>query len=164
MPGQVYSGTVADLPRETRFSNNYHRTGLAMDAANVCFVWLDPDAFAEVAASDGTAPCHSHPFDMMIYVIEGELRFRAGDKDHYLSGGDFIYVPRDVLHGGRPANGKPVHLMEMFAPLRTDYLYICEHQLGYKQAPRNADGSRVDTRSVLEAAADMGDSLMQPTE
>ena len=164
MPGQVYTGTVADLPRETRFNNNYHRTGLVMDGANICFVWLDPEAFAEVAASDGSAPCHSHPFDMMIYVLEGDLRFRAGDKEHYLSGGDFIYVPRDVPHGGRPAKNAPVHLIEIFAPLRTDYLYIAEHQLGYKQAPRKEDGSRVDERSVLEAAADMGDSLLEQTK
>lgn len=164
MPGQVYTGTAANLPRETRFSGNYHRTGLVMDSANLCFVWLDPEAFAELVDANGAAPCHSHPFDMFIYVIEGDLRFKAGDKEHFLSSGDFIYVPRDVPHGGRPAKNAPVHLMEIFAPLRTDYLYIAEHQLGYRQAPREADGSRKDLRTILEAAADMGDSLLMPTD
>jgi hypothetical protein len=55
-----------------------------------------------------------------------------------------------------------VHLIEIFSPLRTDYLYIAEHQLGYKQAARQPDGARIDRRSVLEAAADMGDSILQP--
>lgn len=162
MPGQIYTGTVAQLPRESRFNNNYHRTGLVMDSANLAFVWLEPQAFAEVANSDGSAPCHSHPFDMFIYVILGDLRFRCGEKDHYLSAGDFIYVPRDVPHGGRPSKNAPVHLLEIFAPLRTDYLYIAEHQLGHMQAPRKPDGSRVDTRSVLEAAAEMRDSTLSP--
>lgn len=159
MPSQVYTGTAAKLPRESRFGNKYHRTGLVMDSANMCFVWLDPDAFADVLNEDGTAPGHEHPFDMLIYVIEGELRFHADGVEHFLSAGDFIYVPRDVFHGGRPANGKPVHLLEIFAPIRTDYLYVAEHQLGYKQAPRQADLSRRDTRSVAEAAADMRDSI-----
>jgi glyoxylate utilization-related uncharacterized protein len=132
-----------------------------MDQAMACFVKLDPEAFAEVANSDGSAPCHHHPFDMMVYVLEGDLRFRAGDKEYFLSGGDFIYVPRDVPHGGRPAKNGPVRLIEFFAPLRTDYLYIAEHQLALKQAPRLADGSRKDLRSVFEAAAEMGDSTIE---
>lgn len=164
MPGQVYTGSAAALPRESRFSDKYHRTGLVMDSANMCFVWLDPEAFSEVVNADGSAPCHAHPFDMFIYVIEGDLRFKAGDTEHFLSAGDFIYVPRDVPHGGRPSKNAPVHLLEIFAPLRTDYLYVAEHQLGFKQAPRQPDGSRRDTRSLLEAAADMGDSLLMPID
>jgi mannose-6-phosphate isomerase-like protein (cupin superfamily) len=160
MPGQIYTGATSKLPQEHRFGNKYHRTGLAMDSANMCFVWLDPDAFADVANKDGSAPCHQHPFDMTIYVISGDLRFKCGEKEYYLTAGDFIYVPRDVPHGGRPSTDKPVHLLEIFAPLRTDYLYIAEHQLGYKQARARQDGSRMDERHVFEAAADMGDSIL----
>jgi mannose-6-phosphate isomerase-like protein (cupin superfamily) len=160
MPGQVYAGAASELPRETRFNDKYHRTGLVMDSASVCFVWLDPGAFDEATEPDGSASTHSHPFDMMLYVLEGDLRFRAGEKEHFLTKGDFIYVPRDVPHGGRPSKNAPVHMMEIFAPIRTDYLYIAEHQIGYKQARREQDGSRHDTRSLAEAAADMGDMTL----
>ena len=159
MPGQVYTGTAAALPREVRFNDKYERTGLVMDGASLNFVWLDPAAFSEDVYEDGTAPGHQHPFDMFIYVIEGDLRFHAGGTEHFLKAGDFIYIPRDVFHGGRPSSGKPVHLMEIFAPIRTDYLYTAEHQLSYKQAPRKPDGSRRDPRSVTEVAAAMGDSI-----
>jgi mannose-6-phosphate isomerase-like protein (cupin superfamily) len=158
MPGQVYTGTAADLPRETRFDGQYHRTGLAMDAANVCFVWLEPHAFSAYTDENGLAPGHSHPFDMLLYVIEGKLRFWTGDHVHDLDGGDFIYIPRDVPHGGMPRDDSAVHLMEIFAPLRTDYLYIAEHQLAAGQAERQPDGSRVDSRSLFDVAAAMGDS------
>jgi len=157
MPSHVYTGTVAELPREVRFNETYERTGLVMDSANVNFVWLPARPFSE--SKDGTELGHQHPFDMFIYVIQGELLFHTDDVQHRLKAGDFVYVPRDVFHGGRAGNDKPVHLLEIFAPIRTDYLYTAEHQLGYRQAPRKADGSRHDTRPVEDAAADMRDSV-----
>ena len=162
MPGQVYTGAAAKLPREIRFNDRYQRTGLVMDAASLNFVWLDPATFSEALNKDGSAPGHQHPFDMFIYVIEGDLRFHAGGVEHFLKAGDFIYVPRDIFHGGRPSSDKPVHLLEIFAPIRTDYLYTAEHQLGYKQAPRQADGSRRDLRTLAQAIADSGDMTATP--
>src|SRR5262245_35516140 len=88
MPGQVYTGTVAKLPREVRFNDKYERTGLVLDAAMVNFVWLHAEAFSEVRKEDGSVPCHQHAFDMMIYIIEGELRFKTGDVEHFLKAGD----------------------------------------------------------------------------
>jgi len=163
MPGQVYTGTVSDMPREARFHDKYERTGFVMDSANLNFVWLHPDAFSEALDDRGRALGHQHPFDMYIYVIHGDLRFHADDVEYFLKAGDFIYVPRDVFHGGRPSGNQPVHVLEIFAPIRTDYLYTAEHQLAYKQAPRKPDGSRRDLRTLMEAAADMRDShLAQP--
>jgi len=158
MPGQVYSEHVSDLPRESRIGGKYQRTGVVMDQANLSFVWLTGDAFEDVVDENGLAPGHSHPFDQLLYVIEGQLRFWTGDKVHDLAAGDVVYIPRDVPHGGRPANGKPVHLVEMFAPIRTDYLYTAEHQLAAGMPPRMADGSRTDGRDLYETAAAMGDS------
>lgn len=160
MPGQVYCGRVADLPKETRFGGKYHRTGLVMDAANLSFVWLDPEAFEDTVDADGLAPGHSHPFDQFLYVISGKLRFWTGDQVHDLDEGDFVYIPRDVPHGGRPRDDSAVHLVEIFAPLRTDYLFTAEHQLAAGQAERQPDGSRVDARDLFEVAAAMGDSSL----
>jgi mannose-6-phosphate isomerase-like protein (cupin superfamily) len=157
MPSSIYVGKVAELPRESRFSGKYERTGLVMDAANASFVWVQPDVF-DSEDPDALAPGHSHAFDQLIYIIEGNLRFWTGDQIHDVGSGDFIYVPANVAHGGRPSDGRPVHLIEFFAPIRTDYLYTAEHQLAYGQAERSADGSRDDTRSLDETARSMGDS------
>ena len=158
MPGMVYTGTVADLPRESRFNGKYERTGLVMDAANASFVWVQPDVF-NPEDPDALAPGHSHAFDQLIYVIQGNLRFWTGEQVNDLSGGDFVYIPANVPHGGRPSDGKPVHLVEIFAPIRTDYLYTAEHQLAFGQAVRAAGGSRADRRSIEETARSMGDSI-----
>jgi mannose-6-phosphate isomerase-like protein (cupin superfamily) len=160
MPGQVYAGRAADLPREIRFNNNYERTGIVMDAATLQFVWLRPEAFEEAVDENGLAQGHAHPFDQFIYVIEGQLRFWTAGTVHDMNPGDFVYVPRDVPHGGRPRDNSPVHLLEVFAPLRTDYLYTAEHQLAAGQAERRPDGSRVDPRSILEVLRAMGDSTI----
>ncbi|MCP3732110.1 cupin domain-containing protein [Sphingomonas sp. MG17] len=161
MPSQVYSGSISDLPRETRFGNRYHRTGLVMDSANMSFLWLEPDAFGDALDGDGNPLCHSHPFDMFLYVIDGAVDFLVDGKWHHLDRDHFIYIPANVSHGGRPSGGQKVRLMEFFAPIRTDYLYTAEHQLALGQAARGSDGSRVDERSTREAYAAMADSAVQ---
>jgi uncharacterized cupin superfamily protein len=159
MPSKVYTANAVDLPRETRFDGQYHRTGIVLDAANLCFVWLDPGAFSAYTDENGLAPGHCHPFDQFVYVIEGKFRIWTGDRDvHDLDAGEFIYIPRDVPHGGMPRDNSPVHLMEVFAPIRTDYLYVAEHQLADREAERRSDGSRVDRRSLFDTVAAMGDS------
>ena len=158
MPGQVYVEQVADLPRDAKMGGRYQRTGVVMDAANLSFVWLTPDAFEEYVDAEGLAPGHAHPFDQLVYVIEGHLRFWTGEQVHDLGPGDVCYVPRDVPHGGRPLNDEPVRLLEVFAPIRTDYLYTAEHQLSAGKAPRMPDGSRFEDRSLYEPGVTVSDS------
>src|SRR5882757_7417911 len=160
MPGSIYVKHVADLPRESRRQGAYERTGVVMDAANLSFVWVQPDLYEGQTDADGQAPGHHHPFDQVVYVIEGEMRMWIGDEVHDLRPGDVAYIPRDVPHGGSPSNGKPVHVMEIFAPIRTDYLYIAEHQLADGKPERAPDGSRIDRRPLQEIRAAAGDSRL----
>lgn len=160
MPGSVYVKHVADLPRESRYEGAYERTGIVMDSANIAFVWVKPDIYEGSTDEAGLAPGHHHPFDQVVYVLEGEMRMWIGEKVHDLRAGDVVYIPRDVSHGGRPLNGKPVHIMEIFAPIRTDYLYIAEHQLADGAPPREPDGSRIDRRTMQQTRASVGDSKL----
>lgn len=160
MPGSTYVRRVADLPRESRYSGGYERTGVVMDAANISFVWVAPDVYDGATDSEGHAPGHHHPFDQVVYVLEGEMRMWIGDEVHDVAPGDVCYIPRDVPHGGRPINGKPVHIMEIFAPIRTDYLYTAEHQLAFGQPERRPDGSRVDARPMSEVRGSVRDSKL----
>ena len=77
--------------------------------------------------------------------VEGEMTMMIGPDDWELAPGDAIYIPRDVPHGSRVTKG-PVLIIEIFAPIRTDYLYFCEHQTTYGAPSRAADGTRVDER------------------
>ena len=160
MPGSVYVKHVADLPRESRYEGAYERTGIVMDAANISFVWVTPDIYEGSTDDQGLAPGHHHPFDQVVYVIEGEMRMWIGEEVHDLRVGDVVYIPRDVSHGGRPLNGKPVHIMEIFAPIRTDYLYIAEHQLAHGAPEREPDGSRIDRRTMRQTREAVRDSKL----
>jgi mannose-6-phosphate isomerase-like protein (cupin superfamily) len=160
MPGAIYVKHVAELPRESRYEGAYERTGVVMDAANISFVWVTPDIYEGHTDDDGKAPGHHHPFDQIVYVVEGEMRMWIGEEVHDIGPGDVCYIPRDVPHGGRPINGKPVHIMEIFAPIRTDYLYTAEHQLAFGQAERESDGSRTDRRSLRKTRESVRDSTL----
>lgn len=143
MPPHVYHAKVAELPHETRYGGTYRRTGMIMDQALVSWVSLN-DGFCS-GLDDAGRPTHNHPFDQIIYQVEGEMTMMIGPDDWELAPGDAIYIPRDVPHGSRVTKG-PVLIIEIFAPIRTDYLYFCEHQTTYGAPSRAADGTRVDER------------------
>jgi len=158
MPGSVYVRHVADLPRESRYEGAYQRTGIVMDAANLSFVWVTPEVYEGHTDKDGQAPGHHHPFDQLVYVLEGEMRMWIGDEVSRHR------TRRCLLHpAGRAARRPPDqrqarHIMEIFAPIRTDYLYTAEHQLAFGQPEREFDGSRVDRRPMSQIRAGVRDS------
>jgi len=67
-------------------------------------------------------PLHNHPNEQMVYVIEGELEFQIGEKKSVLSAGGIAHVPSNVLHGGKVVSGKPVIEIDVFYPIREDFL------------------------------------------
>lgn len=60
----------------------------------------------------GNTPYHSHPFEHMNYVIEGEgeLIDEAG-KSHILKGGDFAFVKPDEKHQYRNTSSEKIFKM-----------------------------------------------------
>jgi quercetin dioxygenase-like cupin family protein len=49
---------------------------------------------------------HSHEHDESLWVIDGELVFGAGGRDHRLRPGDRLMLPRGTVHTARAgANG-----------------------------------------------------------
>lgn len=48
----------------------------------------------------GQLPPHLHrQFDEAIYVVEGELTIRAGDRTVTMGAGSFAFIPRETIHG-----------------------------------------------------------------
>ncbi|MBI4200929.1 MAG: cupin domain-containing protein [Chloroflexi bacterium] len=67
----------------------------------------------------GQLPTHVHrQFDEAIYVLEGELTVRVGDRTVTVSTGSFAFVPKGTVHSvdNRGVSAAKILLLEMPAP------------------------------------------------
>jgi quercetin dioxygenase-like cupin family protein len=55
-----------------------------------------------MAAGTGSE-AHSHPNEQWIYVLEGTLRAKVGDKELAAKPGALIYIPSNVIHWAKAA-------------------------------------------------------------
>ena len=63
---------------------------------------------------------HHHPHRQITYIQSGSFRGHIGDKTEVLSGGDFYYIPRDIVHGVEALEDSV--LVDMFTPAREDFI------------------------------------------
>jgi mannose-6-phosphate isomerase-like protein (cupin superfamily) len=146
MPSKIYHANMRKVPRESRLSGHYKRAAAIMDQALVSFVELS-------SGYDYPAglPPDQHPFDQLMFMIEGRLEMILnGNESYVMETGDVLYIPANVMHSAKLINNEPCYLMEMFAPIRTDYLYTAEHQTTLGAVARESDGSRIDKRHWRE--------------
>jgi len=56
---------------------------------------------ANIASSAGDgSKLHTQPdHDEIVIVIDGEAEFRVGDEVYRVGPGDFVFIPRNTLHG-----------------------------------------------------------------
>ena len=56
---------------------------------------------ANIASSSGDgSKLHTQPdHDEIVIVIDGEAEFRVGDEVYRVGPGDFVFIPRNTLHG-----------------------------------------------------------------
>ncbi len=144
MPTYPYHLRVSDAPKEIRYGGTYKRTGMIMDQALLSWVWLDD------YVRPANRPQHVHDCDQIVYILEGRMEMvlhMDQDQSFALEAGDALYIPANVPHTGKLVEGTPCFLLELFAPIRADYLYITQHQQEIGQGPRAADGSRTNDRT-----------------
>lgn len=65
---------------------------------------------------------HSHPHEQITYILEGECDFTLGEKTVRMRPGDVILVPPDARHALRPVGTETVLNLDVFSPVREDYL------------------------------------------
>ena len=65
---------------------------------------------------------HDHPHEQMTYIIEGTCRFVIGDEVIEMGAGDLILIPPNIRHSLEVTGNKPVLNMDVFSPIREDYL------------------------------------------
>jgi quercetin dioxygenase-like cupin family protein len=101
----------------------------------------------EIPPGEGP-PLHVHTReDEVLYVLDGDFRFRLGDEVHDAPTGTFVYIPRGLRHTWQNAGETPGRLLVLFTPA------------GMEQFFRLADGDRAAFESV---SAEVGMEVVGP--
>jgi quercetin dioxygenase-like cupin family protein len=124
MPAAPFHAKIADMPRESIADGVLTRTAVRTDDAIVTFNWIQPD-HPEV-------PPHSHPYDQLALILAGTLELELDDDQYTVGAGELLYIPAHVPHVGRVVGDETVLNIDVFAPIREDYLYLAAHQNGRK--------------------------------
>lgn len=65
---------------------------------------------------------HHHPHEQLTYILQGESEFVIGDEVLQLKPGDVVLVPPNVPHSSKTTSAEPVLNLDIFSPIREDYL------------------------------------------
>jgi len=76
---------------------------------------LDATQFYGVIAP-GRAPDHSHVYDEVIYVLEGEGMFHGGGQDRPVTAGSCIHIPPFFIHSLENSGDAPMRIVATFHP------------------------------------------------
>ena len=83
------------------------------DHLTLAVVDLDPNA---------VLPNHSHPHEQGGMILSGEIEFSIAGQTRRLNAGDLYLIPGGVEHSVR-TGPTPVHLLDIFSPVREDLKY-----------------------------------------
>jgi quercetin dioxygenase-like cupin family protein len=74
----------------------------------------------ELCPKDSGPPPHIHEWqDEAIYLIEGEITFRAGDQTIHAQAGSFVSIPRGTTHSFR-VESETARILNFYAPADLD--------------------------------------------
>jgi quercetin dioxygenase-like cupin family protein len=120
VPSTPYHAAFADLPRESIAGGALERTAVRTDGSIVTFNWIRP-GHPEV-------PPHDHPHDQLSLVFAGTLELELEGVAYRVRAGELLYIPAGVPHTGRVVGDEPVLNVDVFAPVREDYVPLAGHQ------------------------------------
>jgi quercetin dioxygenase-like cupin family protein len=120
VPSTPYHAAFANLPRESIAGGALERTAVRTDGSIVTFNWIRP-RHPEV-------PPHDHPHDQLSFVFAGTLELELDGVAYRVREGEFLYIPAGVPHTGRVVGDEPVLNVDVFAPVREDYVPLALHQ------------------------------------
>jgi quercetin dioxygenase-like cupin family protein len=77
------------------------------------------------SSSGGGSKLHTQPnHDEIVIVIDGEAEFRVGEEVHRVGPGDFVFIPRNTLHG-RVRTITDVGVIHLFTVFRQNEREYC---------------------------------------
>lgn len=116
MSTQLYN--FADLPRET-VRPGVERAAFRGDHFMAVMNWLSPGM--------DVSP-HSHTFEQVVMIVSGRVRFHVGDESYEAGPGSVIRIPPHVMHYAEPLGDEVALNLDIFAPVREDYLHLVQYQ------------------------------------
>lgn len=120
MPNRTIHSRLTDLPTESVADGALTRTAVRGDHSLVTLNWIQPHHEDQ--------PRHSHPFDQIALIVEGVMEFDVGDETFVVRAGDALQIPAGVPHTARVLGDDVAYNIDIFAPVRPDYLYLAAHQ------------------------------------
>ena len=74
-------------------------------------------AFETVVAPGDGPPLHTHANEgESLYVLDGEMRFKLGDKIQAAPAGSFVFIPRGTPHTWQNVGDRPARMLFHFTP------------------------------------------------
>ncbi len=140
MPSKIYKARFEDLPRQSRFGGAMQETAVLMDAAILKFAWGKPFTGEMTGRAAQAGKPDVHPWDQLMVMLKGKVEVVLGENGslgtYEVEAGEFIYIPGNVPHIGRVLGEEEAVGVEVFAPVRNDYLDMAEHQLERERDPK----------------------------
>lgn len=107
-----------EMPRE-QVRPGVSRCAFRGDNVLMVMNWLEPGM--EVRP-------HSHPFEQLVFVVKGAMTFWVEDAEVEVGEGGFLRIPPNAEHCGAPVGAETVMNLDVFSPIREDYLHLVEYQ------------------------------------
>jgi quercetin dioxygenase-like cupin family protein len=76
--------------------------------------------FFELKNQDVNIPCHIHPVEHLVVVLEGKLEFLFKDQKLVLNKKDCLFVPANIEHTARVIE-RPVKALEIYSVTEGKY-------------------------------------------
>jgi quercetin dioxygenase-like cupin family protein len=73
-----------------------------------------------------SVPLHSHPHEQIGMVHSGKALLKIGDEERVVQKGDFYCIPANVPHSDATIGDEPFVMLDIFYPVRTDFIEKCE--------------------------------------
>jgi len=80
-----------------------------------------------------TVPMHSHKHEQIGMVYSGEAKLRIGGEERIAKKGDFYRIPSNTPHGDTCIGDEPFIMLDIFYPLRKDFLKKLKTKLNKKK-------------------------------
>jgi quercetin dioxygenase-like cupin family protein len=72
-------------------------------------------------------PTHSHPHEQVGVVYGGEAILRIGGEERHVRRGDLYCIPANVTHGDVTVGEEPFVMLDIFYPIREDFIEKARH-------------------------------------
>ncbi len=138
MPTKAYCVDARKLPRQSRFGGLMGETAVLMDNAILKFAWAKPFSGEMTGRTAAPMKPDQHPWDQAILLITGKVEVTLGENGsegvYVLEPGWIVYIPSNMPHIGRVLGDEESFGVDIFAPVRKDYLDMAQHQLDHEKA------------------------------